>query len=73
MESTRDFHNNIFKFYARVSQDVFYYTASLDTGNNVFDDDPPFASGGGGNGVGYPGFTYDATNRFWYWSITKKF
>ena len=41
--------------------------------NNVFDDDPPFASGGGGNGVGYPGFTYDATNRFWYWSITKKF
>jgi len=41
--------------------------------NNVFDDDPPFASGEGGNGVGYPGFTYDATNRFWYWRITKKF
>jgi iron complex outermembrane recepter protein len=41
--------------------------------NNVFDDDPPFASGGGGNGVGYPGFTYDATNRFWYWRLTKKF
>jgi iron complex outermembrane recepter protein len=41
--------------------------------NNVFDDDPPFASGEGGNGVGYPGFTYDATNRFWYWRLTKKF
>jgi iron complex outermembrane receptor protein len=41
--------------------------------NNVFDDDPPFASGGGGNAVGYPGFTYDATNRFWYWRLTKKF
>jgi len=41
--------------------------------NNVFDDDPPFASGEGGNAVGYPGFTYDATNRFWYWRITKKF
>jgi outer membrane receptor protein involved in Fe transport len=41
--------------------------------NNVFDDDPPFASGEGGNAVGYPGFTYDATNRFWYWRLTKKF
>jgi iron complex outermembrane receptor protein len=41
--------------------------------NNVFDQDPPKAFGEGGNGVGYPGFTYDATNRFWYARLTKKF
>jgi iron complex outermembrane recepter protein len=41
--------------------------------NNVFDEDPPKAFGEGGNAVGYPGFTYDATNRFWYVRLTKKF
>src|SRR5438105_9904846 len=41
--------------------------------NNVFDQDPPKAFGEGGNAVGYPGFTYDATNRFWYARLTKKF
>ncbi len=41
--------------------------------NNVFDDDPPFASGEGGNSVGYPGFTYDSTGRFVYFRLTKKF
>ncbi len=41
--------------------------------NNIFDDDPPFASGEGGNSVGYPGFTYDATGRFVYVRLTKKF
>ncbi len=41
--------------------------------NNVFDDDPPFASGEGGNSVGYPGFTYDSTGQFVYFRITKKF
>ena len=40
---------------------------------NVADDDPPFASGEGGNAVGYPGFTYDATGRFIYARLTKKF
>ena len=40
---------------------------------NVFDKDPPFASGQGGNSVGYPGFTYDATGRFVYVRLTKKF
>jgi iron complex outermembrane recepter protein len=40
---------------------------------NVFDDEPPFASGEGGNAVGYPGFTYDATGRFVYVRLTKKF
>ncbi len=40
---------------------------------NLFDDDPPFASGEGGNAVGYPGFTYDATGRFVYVRLTKKF
>src|SRR5436190_16803959 len=41
--------------------------------NNVFDQDPPFASGQGGNSVGYPGFTYDATGRFYYVRLTKRF
>jgi outer membrane receptor protein involved in Fe transport len=41
--------------------------------NNVFDRDPPAASGEKGNGQNYPGFTYDATNRFWYVRLTKKF
>jgi iron complex outermembrane receptor protein len=41
--------------------------------NNVFDQDPPFASGQGGNSVGYPGFTYDSTGRFYYVRLTKKF
>ena len=40
---------------------------------NLFDNDPPFASGQGGNAVGYPGYTYDATGRFWYVRLTKKF
>lgn len=41
--------------------------------NNVLDEDPPFSSGQGGNAVGYPGFTYDATGRFYYVRLTKKF
>ncbi|PZR74604.1 MAG: hypothetical protein DLM73_07420 [Chthoniobacterales bacterium] len=40
---------------------------------NLFDTDPPFASGQGGNGSGYPGFTYDSTGRFVYVRLTKKF
>ena len=41
--------------------------------NNVFGQDPPKAFGEGGNAVGYPGFTYDATGRFVYVRLTKKF
>jgi outer membrane receptor protein involved in Fe transport len=41
--------------------------------NNLFDKDPPFASGFGGNATGYPGFTYDSTGRFYYVRLTKKF
>jgi iron complex outermembrane receptor protein len=41
--------------------------------NNLFDRDPPAASGEKGNGQNYPGFTYDSTNRFWYARLTKKF
>src|SRR5207237_1956038 len=32
--------------------------------NDVFNTQPPKAFGEGGNGSGYPGFTYDATTRF---------
>ena len=41
--------------------------------NNLFGQDPPRASGEGGNTVGYPGFTYDSTGRFVYVRLTKKF
>jgi iron complex outermembrane receptor protein len=41
--------------------------------NNIFGQDPPKAFGEGGNGVGYPGFTYDSTGRFVYVRLTKKF
>jgi iron complex outermembrane receptor protein len=41
--------------------------------NDVFGQDPPKAFGEGGNAVGYPGFTYDATGRFVYGRLTKKF
>jgi iron complex outermembrane receptor protein len=41
--------------------------------NNVFGQDPPLAYNGGGNADGYPGAIYDATGRFVYVSLTKKF
>jgi iron complex outermembrane receptor protein len=41
--------------------------------NNLFDRDPPSANGEVGNGQNYPGFTYDATGRFVYARLTKKF
>lgn len=41
--------------------------------NNIFGQDPPKAFGEGGNAVGYPGFTYDATGRFVYVRVTKRF
>jgi iron complex outermembrane receptor protein len=42
--------------------------------NNVFGQDPPKAFGPFfGNGTGYPGAIYDATGRFVYVSLKKKF
>jgi hypothetical protein len=41
--------------------------------NDIFGQDPPFASGQAGNGNGYPGFLYDSTGRFVYVQLTKKF
>ncbi len=40
---------------------------------NIFGQDPPKAYGFGGNSTGYPGFLYDATGRFVYVQLTKKF
>ncbi len=40
---------------------------------NFMDRSPPFSSGGGSNAVGYPGFMYDATGRFVYVQLSKKF
>ena len=41
--------------------------------NDVFNETPPKAYGFGGNSTFYPGFLYDATDRFVYFRITKKF
>jgi iron complex outermembrane recepter protein len=41
--------------------------------DNIFGQDPPKAYGFGGNSTGYPGFLYDATGRFLYVQLTKKF
>ncbi len=41
--------------------------------DNIFGQDPPKAYGFGGNSTGYPGFLYDATGRFVYVQLTKKF
>ena len=41
--------------------------------NDIFGTDPPKAYGLGQNSTGYPGFIYDATGRFAYISLTKKF
>ena len=41
--------------------------------NNIFGQDPPKAYGFGGNPYGYPGHLYDATGRFVYVQLTKKF
>ncbi len=40
---------------------------------NIFGTDPPKAYGYGGNSTKYPGFLYDATGRFVYVQLTKKF
>ncbi|HUR59702.1 MAG TPA: TonB-dependent receptor, partial [Opitutaceae bacterium] len=40
---------------------------------NLFDKDPPFASGNAGNSTGYPGFLYSSEGRFVYVSLTRKF
>lgn len=40
---------------------------------NLFDRDPPFASGNAGNSTGYPGFLYSSEGRFVYLSVSRKF
>ncbi len=40
---------------------------------NITGEDPPKAFGFGGNSTGYPGFLYQATGRFVYVQLTKKF
>lgn len=41
--------------------------------DNIFGQDPPPAYGFGGSPTKYPGFLYDATGRFVYIQLTKKF
>jgi len=40
---------------------------------NLFDKDPPYAAGNGGNSTGYPSFLYTSEGRFVYVSLTRKF
>ncbi len=41
--------------------------------DNIFGVDPPKSYGFGANSTKYPGFLYDATGRFVYVQLTKKF
>ncbi|HET7536207.1 MAG TPA: TonB-dependent receptor, partial [Candidatus Didemnitutus sp.] len=51
----------------------WYSDTKLTVGaTNIFDTDPPFASGGGGNTNGYPGFLYNDVGRFVYVGLEKK-
>jgi iron complex outermembrane recepter protein len=60
--------------YSRVSWRTILNDTSITIGcNNVFGQDPPKAYGFGGSGTGYPGFIYDASGRFVYLTLTKKF
>lgn len=40
---------------------------------NLFDKNPPFASGFAGNATGYPSFLYTSEGRFVYMSLSRKF
>lgn len=40
---------------------------------NVFDRDPPYSAGFGGNSTGYPSFLYSSEGRFVYVSLNRKF
>jgi len=40
---------------------------------NVFDRDPPYSAGFGGNSTGYPSFLYSSEGRFLYVSLSRKF
>lgn len=77
--ATTDYSKNSKNTSAAVSKEMSFGDRLLDGTRitvgctNVFDTDPPFASGQGGNAVGYPGYTYDATGRFVYIRLTKKF
>jgi iron complex outermembrane receptor protein len=41
--------------------------------DDIFNAQPPVSFGFGGNSTNYPGFLYDATGRFVYFRLTKKF
>jgi outer membrane receptor protein involved in Fe transport len=40
---------------------------------NLFDKNPPYAAGGGGNSTGYPDYLYNSEGRFVYLSLGRKF
>mgnify|MGYP000057406701 CR=1 FL=1 len=64
-----------YKLFTSRSQDEMKWWTDLKVTagcNNLLDKDPPFASGGGGNSNGYPGFLYTDEGRFWYISLEKK-
>lgn len=58
---------------AFAGSDKWYGDTRLSVGvRNLFDKEPPFASGWGGNSNGYPGFLYNSEGRFTYLTLTKK-
>ena len=58
---------------AFANSDRWYGDTRLTLGvRNLFDKDPPFVSGWGGNTNGYPGYLYNSEGRFTYLTLTKK-
>jgi outer membrane receptor protein involved in Fe transport len=52
---------------------AWYSDLKLTVGaNNVLDEDPPYSADWGANSNGYPGFLYNNTGRFVYFSLEKK-
>lgn len=54
--------------------DAWYRNATIRVGvDNVFDTDPPYASGWGSNPSGYPDFLYNSEGRFFWLELVKEF
>lgn len=72
--SPRWIHDVQFSYNFKGSHSAWLAGSRLAIGaRNLFDRDPPFASGFAGNSTGYPGYLYTSEGRLLYVSLTRKF